>query len=92
MGRKRQGNPERIGQKVRDIRLKLELTQEGMFEALAAQGVNVHLGYVSLYEIGQRVPSLLVTLAYARVAGISTDLLIDDKLHLPESLPFNKRK
>ena len=76
-----------MAEKVRDIRLKIGLTQEAMFDALAAQGVKVHPGYVSLYEIGERVPGLLIILAYARIAGTSTDILIDDKLDLPEKLP-----
>jgi transcriptional regulator with XRE-family HTH domain len=38
---------------------------------------------VSAYELGTREPDLLTLLAYARVAGISTDVLIDDKLSLP---------
>jgi len=87
MGRGKREQPERIGEKVRQIREKMGLTQEAMFNALAEQGIKIHLGYVSLYEIGERVPSLIVTLAYARAAGISTDLLIDDKLDLPEKLP-----
>jgi transcriptional regulator with XRE-family HTH domain len=87
MGRGKREQPERIGEKVRQIREKMGLTQESMYVALIEQGVKIHLGYVSLYEIGERVPSLLVTLAYARTAGISTDVLIDDKLNLPENLP-----
>lgn len=87
MGRKSQENPKRIAEKVRDIRLKLELTQEAMFNALTEQDVKIHVGYISLYEISERVPGLLIILAYARIAGISTDVLIDDKLDLPEKLP-----
>jgi transcriptional regulator with XRE-family HTH domain len=92
MGRAKREQPNRIGEKVRDIRLKLELTQEAMYNALVEQGVKVHLGYVSLYEIGERVPSLLVTLAYARIAGISTDVLIDDELDLPDKLYVKKKR
>ena len=90
MGRGKREQPKRISEKVREIRLKMELTQEAMYEALTRQGIKVHRGYVSLYEIGERVPSLLVTLAYAHVAGVSTDLLIDDKLDLPEKLPVKR--
>ena len=35
------------------------------------------------YELGTRQPDLLVLLRYARLAGVSTDVLIDDKLKLP---------
>jgi transcriptional regulator with XRE-family HTH domain len=38
---------------------------------------------VSGYELGTRQPDLLVLLRYARLAGVSTDVLIDDKLKLP---------
>ena len=37
---------------------------------------------VSAYELGTREPDLLTLLQYARVAGISTDALIDDKLNV----------
>lgn len=37
---------------------------------------------VSAYELGTCEPDLLTLLQYARVAGISTDVLIDDKLKL----------
>jgi hypothetical protein len=39
---------------------------------------------VSGYELGTREPSLIVVLRYARLAGISTDVLLDDKLNLPK--------
>ena len=41
-------------------------------------------GTISRYETGRREPSLLVLLEYARLAGISTDVLIDDRLNLPK--------
>ena len=90
MGRGKREQPVRIGEKVRRIREQMGLTQEAMYAALSEQGIKIHLGYVSLYEIGERVPSLLVTLAYARAEGVSSDVLIDDKLELPERLPINR--
>jgi transcriptional regulator with XRE-family HTH domain len=41
---------------------------------------------ISEYELGKREPLLLVLLAYARVANISTDVLIDDEMDLPARL------
>ena len=55
MGRGKQVNPKRIAEKLREIRIKLDLTQEAMFNALADQGANIHPGYISLYEIGQNM-------------------------------------
>jgi transcriptional regulator with XRE-family HTH domain len=38
---------------------------------------------ISQYEQGKREPSLLVVLAYARLAGVSVESLIDDKIKSP---------
>ena len=37
---------------------------------------------VSGYELGTREPSFPILLKYARLAGISTDILIDDELDM----------
>jgi len=83
MGTPQLDKPKRMGEKVRAIRLRLGLTQQQMFEQLVDHGAKIHVGYIGLYEINERIPTLLVTLAYARAAGISTDYLIDDKMELP---------
>jgi hypothetical protein len=46
---------------------------------------------ISAYERGLRELPLLVLLEYARLAGISVDLLIDDELNLPAKLPSKPR-
>lgn len=38
--------------------------------------------YVGDFETNRRIPSLLTLLAYARIAKVSTDYLIDDGLDL----------
>ncbi len=48
---------------------------------------NMHYGRISEYELGKREPSLCVLLAYARVAGIHMEDLVDDNLALPAKLP-----
>jgi transcriptional regulator with XRE-family HTH domain len=42
---------------------------------------------ISDYERGEREPPLIVLLQYARVAGVPTEVLIDDELDLPANLP-----
>jgi hypothetical protein len=50
-----------------------------------------HRNFISDYERGVRVPSLLEVLAYARASGVSMDVLVDDELDLPKRLPKAKR-
>jgi transcriptional regulator with XRE-family HTH domain len=46
---------------------------------------------ISEYERGTGEPPLPVLLKYARLAGISVDVLIDDELDLPDKLPGKSR-
>lgn len=91
MGRSRQPRPARLAEKLREIRLKLGLTQEQMFERLADTETVLYPGYIGLYETGQRVPSLLVLLRYARIASVRMEILVDDELDLPKRLPSQSR-
>jgi transcriptional regulator with XRE-family HTH domain len=91
MGRKKAKQPKRIAKKLREVREKLKLTREEMYKVLKDEGADIHLGYVSLYEYGQRVPTLLVVLAYAKLSNVSSDYLIDDELDLPIKLPAKKK-
>ena len=85
MGRTRRPQPKKLKKKLRDIRAGLGLTQDQMAKELRRHGAEpaIHSGYVADFEAGKREPSLLVILAYSRLMYISTDLLIDDKRHLP---------
>lgn len=82
MGRKKAKHPARITAKLIEIRKRLDLTQEEMAATLIKGGAEIHPGYVGSYEIGERIPTLLVVLAYAKVAKVSTDCLIDDEREL----------
>lgn len=84
MGRAKADSPERLAYKLKIIRSKLNFTQEKMYEVLSNEGVNLHLGYISLYELGERIPSLLILLAYSRVSKIPMEYFVDDKLDLPD--------
>jgi transcriptional regulator with XRE-family HTH domain len=89
MGRTRRPQPKKLRKKLREIRLKKEFTQDEMAKQLRKFGTEraVHSGYVADFESGKREPSLLVVLAYAKLIGISTDVLIDDDIDLPDKLP-----
>jgi len=73
--------------KLRNIRINLGLTQAQMVEKLKGQRLpsplRLYPGNISRFEQGVREPPLLVLLAYARVAGVTVDVLIDSDLDLP---------
>jgi len=78
--------PERLGEKLRQIRLSLGLSQSELLRRLDAEDL-IAYSQISGFESGQREPSLLILLRYARAAGVPTEVLIDDELELPENLP-----
>jgi transcriptional regulator with XRE-family HTH domain len=89
MGRGRRLQPRKLKNKLHRIRSVLGLTQEEMAKQLSsyAPKVAVYPGHISQFESGQREPQLPILLAYAKMVGISTDVLIDDDIDLPEKLP-----
>ena len=76
----------RLGEKLLQIRLSLGLSQSGLLKRLEAEHL-ITYHQISGYETGRREPPLLILLKYARLAGVSTDVLIDDELDLPAKLP-----
>ena len=78
--------PKRLPKKLRQIRLALGLSQTDMLRRLGYEG-RIAYHRISNYELGTGEPPLPVLLAYARLAGVSTDVLIDDERDLPDKLP-----
>jgi len=78
--------PERLAEKLKQIRLMLGLSQSQMLRHLGLEEV---MSYTKLshYELGHRQPSLMELVRYADVAGVCTDILIRDELDLPAKLP-----
>lgn len=83
MGRSPRPKPARLGEKLLAIRQGLGMSQTEICKAL---GLNLNYSAISNYELGTREPPLPTLLDYARLVGISTDVLIDDKLDLPVKL------
>lgn len=71
--------PKRLAEKLLAIRQRLGLSQTEMKRRPDFDG---HYGRISEYELGRRQPSVLVLLAYARVAGVHIDALVDDEIEL----------
>ena len=85
MGHKSRQKPTKLAEKLARIRNELGLSQNEMIRKL---GLTDELGqsHISMFEHGEREPSLIVLIRYARVAGVSTDILIDDDMDLPKRL------
>lgn len=74
--------PERLGEKLRQIRDGLGLSQNGMLRHLGLQDELTRAEW-SGYERGLREPSLLTLLDVARSTGMTVEMLIDDDIKLP---------
>jgi transcriptional regulator with XRE-family HTH domain len=80
MGRSAREKPRKLGKKLKHIRVvELGLSQTQMAEVLK---LKINYSAIGQYERGVREPTLPILLKYARLIGISTDILIDDKLEL----------
>jgi transcriptional regulator with XRE-family HTH domain len=77
---------QRLGEKLRQIRESLELSQSEMLRRLGFEDVLIY-NRISDYELGKREPPLPVLLQYARAAGVCPEVLIDDEHDLPARLP-----
>jgi transcriptional regulator with XRE-family HTH domain len=77
--------PARLAEKLIQIREALGLSQNEMISRLGLSGELIR-EELSAFERGLRQPPLVVLLKYARCVGISTDVLIDDELNLPDKL------
>lgn len=84
MGEKARQKPARLAEKLLAIREGLGLSQNELIKRL---GVELTQNRVSDYERGKGEPPLPLILRYARLAGMSTDVLIDDEMDLPAKLP-----
>ncbi len=84
MSRGPRPKPARLGVKLRAVRLHLGLTQTEMAGRVEGPEQRLFTKYVSNFERGEKEPSLVVLLRYARAAGLSVEALIDDAMSLPE--------
>ncbi len=77
----RRQQPKRLARKLLAIRARLGMSQTEMAKLLKLEKTYTA---ISAYERGTREPNLLILLRYARLAGVTMDVLVDDKLDLPD--------
>jgi transcriptional regulator with XRE-family HTH domain len=90
MGKRARRKPERLAEKLVQIRTALGLSQSELLRRLEIED-QIDYTAISKYELGRNEPSLLILLQYARLAGICVDVLIDDELDLPAKLPAKSK-
>jgi transcriptional regulator with XRE-family HTH domain len=79
----RRDRPDRLAEKLLQIREALGLSQREMAERLSERaGVKITSKNVSKYERDKSVPFIEVVLAYARLANVTMNQIVDDDLDL----------
>lgn len=86
MGSRPRRTPKRLPEKLREIRLKLGLSQNEMIRRMGLEE-ELTREEVSSFELGRRQPNLLTLWAYADAANLYVDALILDSADLPQVLP-----
>lgn len=79
MGKRGRKKPNRLGEKLLLIRLKLGVSQSQLAKLLQ---FDKGVARMSEYENGNREPDLTLLLKYSRLACVSLEMLVDDKLEL----------
>ena len=90
MGKYPRQKQARLAEKLLQIRLSLDLSQNEMLRHLGFDE-KLYRTSISNYELGDREPPLYVLLQYARAANVYVDALIDDELDLPLKLPSTRK-
>lgn len=86
MGKTPRMRPNRLPEKLRQIRERLGLSQNELIRRLGFEGVLVQAS-ISGYESGTREPPLPVLLRYSEISGVWLNSIVDDSVVLPEELP-----
>ena len=98
MGRGIRTLPKNLPEKLRNIRLNLDYNFQDMgnvlldhLETIAYKDIKIYRGHIKEFEQGKREPQIPILLAYANLANVFVDVLIDDNLHLPENIPCKSK-
>lgn len=84
MGRVKRIRPKRLGEKLLTIRRHFDCSLTEMAERLSNDEISLRRTDISKYELDTNEPPLPVLLRYARMLGITIDVLADDEMELPD--------
>ena len=82
-GSRKRPVPRLLAKKLRLIRMRLDVGQKEMASLLSTAQSAPDGAMVSRFERGEREPNLFVLLAYARLAKVPMETLVDDRVKLP---------
>jgi transcriptional regulator with XRE-family HTH domain len=75
-----------LAEKLLQIRLSLGLSQPQIIKQLGVTEM-IHYTNISKYELDKNEPPLMVLLAYAKLAQVHLEEIVDDDIDLPRKLP-----
>jgi transcriptional regulator with XRE-family HTH domain len=78
--------PRRLAEKLLQIRQSLALSQSDLVKQMGVAQM-IHYTNISKYELDKNEPPLMVLLAYAKVAQVHLEEIVDDDIDLPHKLP-----
>ena len=77
--------PHRLAEKLLQIRKGLGLSQREIAKRLGEQaGVKISYKNISKYEHDRSVPPMEIVLAYARIANVTMNEIVDDEVELSD--------
>jgi transcriptional regulator with XRE-family HTH domain len=78
--------PRRLAEKLLQIRRSLELSQSDLVKQMGVAEL-IHYTNISKYELDKNEPPLMILLAYAKLAQVHLEVIVDDDIDLPRKLP-----
>lgn len=90
MGKASRRKPVRLAEKLLEIRLKLDLSQNQLIKRLGLED-ELEQQYISKFEHGVIEPPLHVLCAYADMIDVPLDCLARDYLDLPKAIPTRRK-
>ena len=78
--------PRRLAEKLLHIRQSLKLSQSELIKEMGVAEM-IHYTNISKYELDKNEPPLMILLAYAKLAQIHLEVIVDDEIDLPRKLP-----
>lgn len=81
MARARKHVPARLGEKLKQIRERLNIGSYGeMVRRLNLPDLNLYRASILEYESNKRTPPLMVLLRYSELSGVSINDMVDDRV------------